>query len=353
VSATHSSAFVSSRQTLLDSIRHSLHVLNATVIAHYYVEGELQDLAEATGGCVGDSLEMARFGRDHAARTLIVGGVRFMGETAKILSPDKRVIMPSLEATCSLDQGCPVEDFSALCDQHPDRTVVVYANTSAAVKARADWVATSSTGLAIIRHLHAQGKKILWAPDKHLGQYLQEQTGADMLLWDGSCIVHDEFKSLELEVLRRAHPDAKVLVHPESPAGVVAQADVVGSTTQLLAATRTLPQREFIVATDNGILHKMRQAEPAKVFIEAPTAGNGATCKSCAHCPWMAMNTLAQLDESLRAAIAGDTRCDVQVDPELGRRAYRAIDNMLQFASQQKNTPPSFAQQGSQGVGPA
>src|SRR5450631_2448927 len=264
-------------QGLVDRVARALRALDAVLVAHYYVDGAVQDLADATGGCVGDSLEMARFGRDHPARTLVVAGVRFMGETAKILSPDKRILMPTLEATCSLDLGCPADEFDAYCNAHPDRTVVVYANTSAAVKARADWVTTSSTGLEIVRHLHAQGEKILWAPDVHLGRYLQARTGADMLLWNGSCIVHDEFKSVELEMLRREHPGAKVLVHPESPAGVVAQADVVGSTTQLLLAAQRTDAQEFIVATDNGILHKMRQGQPGKTFIEAPTAGNGAT----------------------------------------------------------------------------
>src|SRR5436853_3545979 len=194
---------------------------DAVLVAHYYVDGDLQDLALETGGCVADSLEMARFGRDHAGRTLVVAGVRFMGETAKILSPDKQVLMPDLDATCSLDLGCPPEDFARFCDEHPDRTVVVYANTSAAVKARADWMVTSSCALAIVEHLKARGEKILWAPDRHLGRYIQEQTGADMLMWNGACIVHDEFKGLELDLLREQHPGAKVLVHPESPKSVV------------------------------------------------------------------------------------------------------------------------------------
>jgi len=330
-----------------------MRALDAVLVAHYYVDGALQDLAEATGGCVGDSLEMARFGRDHPARTLVVAGVRFMGETAKILSPDKRVIMPTREATCSLDIGCPPDAFAALCDQHPDRAVVVYANTSAAVKARADWVATSSTGLAIVRHLHGQGRKILWAPDIHLGRYLQEQTGADMLLWNGSCIVHDEFKTLELDLMKREHPGARVLVHPESPAGVVALADVVGSTTQLLRAAQSMDAREFIVATDNGILHKMRQAQPEKLFLEAPTSGVGATCKSCAHCPWMAMNTLEQLAQTLEAAVAGGAAQDIEVDPQLCLRARLPIDRMLEFAATHRITAPAFATQGSQGMGPA
>jgi quinolinate synthase len=316
---------------LKERIRRLLKEKEAVLVAHYYVDPDLQDLAEETGGCVSDSLEMARFGRDHPAKTLVVAGVRFMGETAKILSPEKTILMPDLEATCSLDLGCPADEFAAFCDQHPDRTVVVYANTSAAVKARADWMVTSSIGLDIVKHLHEQGKKILWAPDRHLGSYIQKQTGADMLLWQGSCIVHDEFKGIELDLLKAEYPDAKVLVHPESPANVVAQADVVGSTTQLINAAVTLPATQFIVATDNGILHKMRAAAPGKHFIEAPTAGNSATCKSCAHCPWMAMNGLKNLAEVLESGAN-----EVFVDPGIGRQAVRSIDRMLDFAAAKK-----------------
>ncbi|MGZ8293311.1 MAG: quinolinate synthase NadA, partial [Telluria sp.] len=255
---------------LKERIRKLLKEREAVLVAHYYVDADLQDLAEETGGCVSDSLEMARFGRDHPAKTLVVAGVRFMGETAKILSPEKTVLMPDLDATCSLDLGCPADEFAAFCDAHPDRTVVVYANTSAAVKARADWMVTSSIGLDIVAHLHAQGKKILWAPDRHLGSYIQKKTGADMLLWQGSCIVHDEFKGVELDLMKAEHPNAKILVHPESPTSVVAMADVVGSTTQLINAAQTMDATEFIVATDNGIFHKMRMAAPGKTFIEAP-----------------------------------------------------------------------------------
>jgi quinolinate synthase len=319
------------RAALKDRIRSLLKQREAVLVAHYYVDADLQDLAEETGGCVSDSLEMARFGRDHPARTLVVAGVRFMGETAKILSPDKTILMPDLDATCSLDLGCPADEFAAFCDQHPDRTVVVYANTSAAVKARADWMVTSSIGLDIVSHLHAQGKKILWAPDRHLGSYIQKQTGADMLLWQGSCLVHDEFKGVELDLLRAQHPGAKVLVHPESPASVVAQADVVGSTTQLINAAQTMDATSFIVATDNGILHKMRMAAPGKHFIEAPTAGNSATCKSCAHCPWMAMNGLQNLVDVLE-----NGKNEIHVEPEIGRQAKRAIDRMLDFAAAKK-----------------
>jgi len=338
---------------LKEKIKRLLKQQGAVLVAHYYVDAELQELAEQTGGCVSDSLEMARFGRDHPAKTLVVAGVRFMGETAKILSLDKRILMPDLDATCSLDLGCPADEFAAFCDAHPDRTVVVYANTSAAVKARADWMVTSSVGLDIVKHLHQQGKKILWAPDKHLGSYIQKQTGADMLLWQGSCLVHDEFKGIELELLRAEHPDAKVLVHPESPQAVVDQADVVGSTSQLINAVKTLPATKFIVATDNGILYKMQQAAPHKQLIVAPTAGNSATCKSCAHCPWMAMNGLRNLAEVLEHG--GN---QIEVDREIGKQAKLSIDRMLQFAAEHKartNPGPDLAaeQKLFQGIGPA
>ncbi len=309
---------------------------NAVLIAHYYVDGSIQDLALATGGCVSDSLEMARFGRDHPHKTLVVAGVRFMGETAKILSPEKRVLMPDLAATCSLDLGCPPDDFARFCDAHPDRQVVVYANTSAAVKARADWMVTSSCALAIVKHLKDQGQKVLWAPDRHLGRYIQEQTGADMLMWNGACIVHDEFKGLELELLKKQHPQAQVLVHPESPQGVVALADVVGSTSQLLNAVVNAQANTFIVATDNGILHRMRQLAPHKTLIEAPTAGTSATCKSCAHCPWMAMNAV----QGVINCLAQNTG-EISVPEPTRAQALGCIERMLQFVK----TNPSVTHQ--------
>lgn len=319
------------KASLKAEIKTLLREKDAVLVAHYYVDSELQDLAEETGGCVSDSLEMARFGRESAHQNLIVAGVRFMGETSKILNPEKRVFMPDLDATCSLDLGCPSEQFNAFCDQHPDRTVVVYANTSAAVKARADWMVTSSIALDIVGHLHSEGKKLIWAPDRHLGQYIQKQTGADMLLWQGSCLVHDEFKAEELKLLKAQHPGAMVLVHPESPADVVALADVVGSTTQLIRATQTDGVDTFIVATDNGILHKMRQLAPGKILIEAPTAGNSATCKSCAHCPWMAMNGLKNLRDVLKTGQETGLG-EVHVDAAISAEAYRCIDRMLDFA---------------------
>jgi quinolinate synthase len=202
----------------------------------------------------------------------VVAGVKFMGETAKILTPHKRVLMPTLEATCSLDLGCPADAFAAFCDQHPDRTVVVYANTSAAVKARADWVVTSSIAVDVVDHLDSLGEKILWAPDKHLGAYVQEKTGADVLLWDGACIVHEEFKARGLLDLKQQYPEALVLVHPESPRAVVQLADVVGSTSQLIRAAQASSATAFIVATDQGIFYKMQQLCPDKHFYIAPIA---------------------------------------------------------------------------------
>ncbi len=273
---------------------------------------------------------MARFGARHKAKTLVVAGVRFMGETAKILSPDKQVLMPTLRAECSLDIGCPAREFAVFCDQYPGRTVVVYANTSAAVKARADWVVTSSCALDIIDDLDARGKTIVWGPDKYLGSYIRKKTGADMLLWQGSCIVHEEFKAKGIADLKSVHPGAIVLAHPESPESVVEMADVVGSTSHLLRASRELASETFIVATDRGIFYKMQQLSPEKQFIEAPTAGHGATCRSCAHCPWMAMNTLEALTVCLEKPAGQNI---IEISSALRERALIPLQRMLEFTA--------------------
>lgn len=316
-------------QSLKNQIKVRLQEENAVIVAHYYTSPAIQALAEESGGCVSDSLEMARFGHDHPASTLVVAGVKFMGETAKILTPQKRVLMPTLEATCSLDLGCPIDEFSAFCDQHPERKVVVYANTSAAVKARADWVVTSSIALDVVEHLTEQGEKILWAPDQYLGDYVKRQTGADMLMWDGACIVHEEFKARGIADLKRVYPDAAVLVHPESPAAVVDLADRVGSTTQIIRAASEMNNKRFIVATDQGIFYKLQQQAPDKEFIIAPTAGEGASCRSCAQCPWMAMNDLETLAQVFERA---DN--EISVDPAIGEQAMIPLRRMLDFASE-------------------
>ena len=325
-SPSANSSDVSDLNALKAEIKAQLRAKDAVLIAHYYTDPMIQELAEETGGIVSDSLEMARFGNNHNAETLIVAGVKFMGETAKILTPHKRVLMPTLEATCSLDIGCPVDQFSAFCDQHPDRTVVVYANTSAAVKARADWVVTSSIALEVVDYLDSQGEKILWAPDKYLGNYVQKETGADMLLWDGSCIVHEEFKAKGIVDLKNIYPEAAVLVHPESPDSVVRLADVVGSTSQLIDAAMKLPNQKMIVATDQGIFYKMQQAVPDKELLVAPTGGSGATCRSCASCPWMGMNGL----DNLLSCIGNGTN-EIFVDSKIAQQAIQSLDRMMNF----------------------
>jgi quinolinate synthase len=316
------------RESLIEEITRLLREKDAVLVAHYYTDEDLQLIADKTGGVVSDSLEMARFGNRHPASTLVVAGVRFMGETAKILNPEKRVLMPTLQAECSLDLGCPPQEFIPFCDANPERTVVVYANTCAEVKARADWVVTSSIAVPVVNYLMEKGEKILWAPDRYLGDYVQRTTGADMLLWRASCIVHERFKAEALKILAKHNPDAAILVHPESPEAVIALADVVGSTTQLINATQTLPNKKFIVATDNGIFYKMKQAAPDKTFLEAPSAGEGATCESCAHCPWMAMNNLRNLVEVLQSG-----RNEIVVPETVRKKALRATQRMIDFAA--------------------
>ena len=309
-------------------IKRLLKRQDATLVAHYYTDALVQELAEETGGCVSDSLEMARFGSHSLSSTLIVAGVHFMGETAKILSPTKRVLVPTLEATCSLDIGCPAKEFTTFCDAHPNHTVVVYANTSAAVKARADWVVTSGIAVKLMEHLASEGKPIIWGPDQHLGRYIAKQTGTEMLLWQGSCIVHDEFKVIGVQQLKHVYPNAAVLVHPESSYAMAEIADFVGSTTQLIKAAQEMPNKEFIVATDRGIFYKMQQAAPEKMLMEAPTAGNSATCRSCAHCPWMAMNDLDKIEQVL---LFGTN--EIIIDPGLQKRALKPLQRLMDFAA--------------------
>ena len=313
-------------QSIENSIKDALKQNNATLVAHYYVSSDLQTLAEESGGIVSDSLEMARFGQNSEADTIIVAGVKFMGETAKILSPEKRVLVLDTEANCSLDLSCPIDEFSKFCDQNPDHVVVVYANTSAEVKARADWVVTSGSALKVVQKLHDEGKKVLWAPDKHLGHYVQSMTGVEMLMWDGACIVHEEFKAEGLKRLMEIHPEAGVLVHPESPKEVIALADIVGSTTQLINAAATRPENTFIVATDNGIFHKMKEVAPHKKFIEAPTMGEGADCESCAHCGWMAMNNLEKCLDTLNTG-----NNEILINNQIIDKAKNSIQRLLDF----------------------
>lgn len=312
-------------------VRTLLQQHNAVLISHYYTNNAVQALTEATGGMVADSLAMTQFGATHSADTLIVSGVRFMAETAKVLNPNKRVVTTDAQATCSLDLLCPADELQQWREKHPERETVVYINTSAEVKALADWVVTSSIAEELIDHLHAEGKQILWAPDKHLGRYLQTQTGADMLLWDGACVVHEEFKANGLSSLKHLYPEAAVLAHPESPEAILAMSDVVGSTSKLIRAAQTLPNKRIIVATDEGIFYKMRQLAPDKELLIAPTAGKGATCKSCAHCPWMARNSVAKIKHLLQNE-AQLAQAQVDLPPVTASAAQIPLTRMMQFA---------------------
>jgi len=319
------------RDALFEKIKSLLKQNNAVLITHYYVDEQLQILTDATGGYVGDSLGMADYGNRHPATMLVVVGVRFMGESAKILNPEKRVVMPDLVADCSLDLSCPIDSFSAFCDQHPDRTVVVYANTSAEVKARSDWVVTSSNAVDIVAYLHGQGEKIIFAPDRHLGNYVQKKTGADIINWQGFCVVHDEFKASELRRLMQEHPDAEVIAHPESPAEVLAMADAIGSTTQLINAAKASQAETLIVATDFGLFHKMHQAAPNKKLLAVPTGGDSAACVSCAHCPWMAINSL----DNLAAVLEDSQGHEITIEESVRKKAMVPIQRMLEFSRSQ------------------
>ena len=314
------------RVNLFKSIAENLKLNNATLISHYYVDPLIQQITEETNGFIGDSLEMAKFGSKCQTENLIVCGVKFMAETAKILSPEKHIYVPTYESTCSLDLGCPAADLKIMKNKYPDRVLVVYANTSAEVKAMADWVVTSSIAKEIIEELHLNDQKILWAPDKYLGSYLQKETGADMLLWDSACVVHEEFKASGLRDLKKLHPDAGVLVHPESPSEVISIADAVGSTSHLIKASRDLDFNKFIVATDKSIFYKMTQLSPEKEFFEAPTGGSGSSCKSCAHCPWMGLNSLTNLEVCVKTLAN-----EINLDEELIKQAKIPLDKMISF----------------------
>jgi len=316
-----------SKEDKIELIKKLLKDKDAKLVAHYYTHEDVQEVAEITGGNVSDSLEMAKFGASQSSKMLVVAGVRFMGETAKILSPEKKILMPTLDAECSLDLNCPASELKKFSEQYPEREIVVYANTSAEVKAMADWVVTSSIAVKLIEYLNKENIKIIWAPDKHLGNYLNEKTNADMKLWNASCIVHEEFKAEALLKLKEKNQDAAILVHPESSAEVVKLADVVGSTSQLIKACKDLPNQKMIVATDNRIFYKMQKAAPNKILIEAPTGGKGATCISCAHCPWMAMNNLDNLIDTLI-----NEKNEIHVDEEIRRKAFVSTNKMIDFA---------------------
>lgn len=303
-------------KALIDEIRRLKAERDAAIMAHYYTDGEIQDIADV----VGDSLALAQKARTLPNRVIVLCGVHFMGETAKILCPDKTVLVPDIEAGCSLADSCPAPEFEAFVKAHPGHTVVSYVNTSAAVKALTDVVVTSSNARQIVEALPPD-EKIIFGPDRNLGNYINSETGRKMLLWDGACHVHEQFSLDAIIRLKREHPEARLLVHPECKKAVTLLADHVGSTASLLKYAQESPAREFIVATESGILHKMRQSCPDKTFIAAPPEQAGCACNNCSY---MKLNTLEKLRDCLR-----DLSPEIHVDEELAARAIRPIERML------------------------
>ncbi len=318
---------------LFDEALALLKEKNAFLIAHYYTNDTMQRLAEESGGFIGDSLEMARVGRDSDKNLIVVAGVRFMGETAKILSPHKQVLMPDLEAECSLDLCCSVDDFVAMKNKYPNATTVAYANTSAKVKAKADWIVTSSLAVELAEYLKSRKEEILWVPDRHLGSYIAKNSEAMVHCWPGRCIVHDAFESNALAFVLKENPNAKILVHPEAPESVVAMADFVGSTSQILDYAKKSSSDTFIIATERNIFYKIKQACPDKKLIEAPVASLNGHCISCANCPWMGLNSLAKLIKILKDPKGHE----IFVDEDIRVDAIKPLDRMLRFSAALKS----------------
>lgn len=304
---------------LVEEIEALRHERGAVILAHYYVDGAIQDIADY----IGDSLALAQKAATLDAPVVVMCGVHFMGETTKILCPDKTVLVPDPEAGCSLADSCPAEEFRAFVEAHPGHTVISYVNTLAAVKAVTDIVVTSSNARRIVESL-PQEEKIIFGPDRNLGNYINSVTGRSMVLWDGACHVHEQFSTEGIVRLKAEHPDAELLVHPECRRPVQLLADVVGSTAALLNHARQSACREFIVATESGILHQMRRECPDKTFIPAPA--EDATC-ACNNCAYMKLNTLRKLRDCLR-----DLRPEVNVDPEVAAKAVRPIRRMLELS---------------------
>ena len=292
--------------------------MNAVILAHYYQDSEIQDLADF----VGDSLQLSQQAADTSADVIVFAGVLFMAETAKILNPSKLVLLPDLKAGCSLADGCPADLFRAFLQRYPGHTVVSYINCSAEVKALSDIICTSSNAEKIVRQIPLE-QPIIFAPDQHLGRYVMKKTGREMLLWPGSCIVHEMFSEKSLVQLKERYPQAMVLAHPECSETVLRHADYVGSTTGILNYATHSPAREFIVATESGILHQMQKACPDKTFISAPGEGG---C-SCSECPHMKLNTMEKLYLCMR-----DRKPEITLDEDLRQRALRPILRMLEMS---------------------
>jgi len=293
---------------------------NAVILAHYYQKPEIQDLADF----VGDSLELSRIAAETDADVIAFCGVKFMAETAKILSPDKIVVLPDLDAGCSLEDSCPPDKFAAFRAQHPDHIALTYINCSTEVKALSDIIVTSSSAEKILSQIPAD-QKIIFGPDKHLGGYLQRKLGREMLLWPGVCIVHEAFSETELLKLKAQYPDAPVAAHPECPAHIIDHSDMVGSTSAILKFAKETPSEVVIVATEPHIIHQMEKAVPEKTFIGAPGADGNCNCNIC---PYMALNTMEKLYVALR-----DLEPRIELDEQLRLQAKKSLDRMLEMAS--------------------
>lgn len=292
---------------------------DAVVLAHFYTPGDVQDVADF----IGDSLALAQIARTLPNRVIVLCGVHFMGETAKILCPDKTVLVPDLNAGCSLADSCPADEFAAFVAAHPGHTVVSYVNTSAAVKAHTDVVVTSSNARQIVEALPSD-TPIIFGPDRNLGNYISSVTGREMLIWDGACHVHEQFSLEKLIALKKEHPGAPVLVHPECKKPVQMLADKVGSTKALLDFAKASDSPEFIVVTESGILHQMRKECPDKTFIPAPPDEAGCSCNECS---FMKLNTLEKLRDCLR-----DMSPAITVDPDIAAKAVKPIERMLEMS---------------------
>ncbi|MBK8693378.1 MAG: quinolinate synthase NadA [Deltaproteobacteria bacterium] len=303
---------------LAEDIKRLKREKNAVLLAHYYVDGEVQDVADF----VGDSLQLSQAAAKTKADVIVFAGVHFMAETAKILNPTRRVVLPDLDAGCSLSDGCPADRFAAFTARHPDHYVISYINCSSGVKALSDCICTSSNAEKIVRSV-PEGRPIIFAPDRNLGAYVAKQTGREMLLWRGSCIVHETFSEKKLIALKVRHPEAKVLAHPECEPQLLAMADFIGSTSALLNYSKQSPAREFIVLTESGILHQMRKSSPDKEFIPAPPDANCA----CNDCPFMKKNTLEAVHRAL--VTLGP---EITIPEDLRLKALRPIERMLELS---------------------
>ena len=308
-----------SKETLKQAIRELAKEKNAVLLAHYYTEGDVQDIADF----VGDSLALAQKAATTTADIIVMCGVHFMGETCKILCPGKTVLVPDATATCSLAESCPADKFADFVHAHPDHTVISYVNTSAATKAVTDVVVTSSNARQIVESF-PKDAKIIFGPDRNLGSYINAITGRQMLLWDGACHVHERFSVEKIITLKQQHPGAKVLAHPECRGAVLRLADVVGSTAALLKYAVESTEREFLVATESGILHEMKKKCPDKTFIPVPPDEPGCACNECSY---MRLNTLEKVYACLR-----DGQPEIQVSADIAEKAVKPIQRMLEMS---------------------